>query len=285
MPQRNLLLLSIKDFFTREILRLAFYPFLLTMIILYVLFFVAADMGFEQLQDYTVHMEQSKTTLENGIPHTEELSETFQGSSIIDFLLKYSITSWLLNFLLYTVGSMFVLLLSIIIALAVIGFLTPPILKVIQQRYYPDIDMVGYGHMGTITWHFFKSFFIMILLIIMMIPFYFIPLLNIIALNLPFYYFFHKLMTFDVVSTIMTKEEYARIHVVNANSVRIKTLILYLISLIPLAILFATAFYVIYLGHTFFVEVRALRERDRKDQPSDSEVTVSPKVSTAAQRL
>ena len=262
MPQRNLLLLSIKDFFTPEILKLAFFPFLLTMIILYGLFFAAADIGLDQLQQTTLQIEQSHTTVENGTPHTQNLSATLQGSAILSFLLKYSITSWLLSFLLYTVGSLFVLLLSIIIALAVIGFLTPSILKVIQQRYYPDLEMVGYGHLGTITWHFVKSFFVMILLIFMLIPFYFIPLVNVIAFNLPFYYFFHKLMVLDVTTTIMTKEEYARIHVANANTIRLKTLLLYLVSLIPFAILFATAFFVIYLGHTFFTEVRALRSSD-----------------------
>lgn len=265
MPQRNLLLLSIKDFFTPEILKLAFFPFLLTMIILYGLFFIAADMGLDQLQQTTLQIEQSQTTVENGTPHTENLSATLQGSAIMSFLLKYSITSWLLSFLLYTVGSLFVLLLSIIIALAVIGFLTPPILKVIQQRYYPDLEMVGYGNIGTVVWHFVKSFVIMIFLLFMLIPFYFIPLVNVIAFNLPFYYFFHKLMVLDVTSTIMTKEEYARIHVTNANTIRLKTLLLYLVSLIPFAVLFTTAFFVIYLGHTFFTEVRVLRNREDRE--------------------
>jgi len=279
MPQRNLFLLSIKDFFTPEILKLAFFPFLLTMIILYGLFFVAADMGLDQLQQSTLQIEQSQTTVENGTSHTENLSATLEGSSILNFLLKYSFTSWLLSFLLYTVGSLFVLLLSIIIALAVIGFLTPPILKVIQQRYYPDLDMVGYGNIGTITWHFFKSFFVMIVLIFMLIPFYFIPLVNVIAFNLPFYYFFHKLMVLDVTSTIMTKKEYALIHVANANTIRLKTLLLYLISLVPFAVLFTTAFFVIYMGHTFFTEVRVLRSGEDTNSPENSLPTDQMQVS------
>jgi len=262
MPQQNLLFLSIKDFFTPQILKLAFFPFLLTMIILYGLFFVAADIGLEQLQQATVQVEQSQTTVENGTPHTESLSATYQGSSIINFLLKYSITSWLVGFLLYTVGSFFVLLLSVVIALAVIGFLTPPILRIIQQRYYPDVDMLGHGHIGTIAWQFIKTFFIMVILFFLLIPFYFIPLLNIVALNLPFYYLFHKLMVFDVASTITTKEEYRQIMFFKGNSVRFKTLFLYLTSLIPFAILFTTAFYVIYLGHTFFVEAKVLRSEE-----------------------
>jgi hypothetical protein len=259
MLKRNLLLLSVHDFFTKEIMKIAFFPFLLTLIVLYILFFIGADMGFEQLQHSTLHVEQSQTTITDGIPHTEHTSETAQGSGIIDFLLKYSLTSWLISFLLYTVGSLFVLLLSIVISLSIIGFLTPAILKVIQRRHYPDIEMVGHGNIATITWHFLKSLFVMSLLLFIMIPFYFIPVVNIVAINLPFYYFFHRLMVFDVVSTIMTKDEYARIHVANANAIRLKTLILYLVSLIPFAILFANAFYIIYLGHDLFTRLRAIR--------------------------
>lgn len=259
MLKRNLLLLSIHDFFTREIMKIAFFPFLLTLIVLYILFFVGADMGFEQLQHSTLHVEQSQTTITDGVPHTEQFSETAEGSGIMDFLLKYSLTSWLISFLLYTVGSLFVLLLSIVISLTIIGFLTPAILKVVQRRHYPDVEMIGHGNIATIGWHFLKSLFVMSLLLFLLIPFYFIPIVNIVAINLPFYYFFHRLMVFDVVSTIMTKDEYARIHIADANTIRLKTLVLYLVSLIPFAILFANAFYVIYLGHDLFVRLRALR--------------------------
>ncbi len=269
MNQRNLFLLSIRDFFTPPILKLAIFPFIITMILLYGLFFVLADFGLDQLQNASIQIEQSQTTVQNGHPHTETLSADFTGSGILKFLLQYSVTSWLVSFLLYTVGSFFVLLLSVVVALAVIGFLTPLILKVIQQRHYPDIELVGYGHIGTITWQFIKSFLMMVFLFFLLMPFYFIPILNIAALNLPFYYFFHKLMVFDVASTITTKEEYALIHVKSANAIRMKTLMLYLVSLIPFTILFATAFYVIYLGHTFFTEVQNLRHREAEKRQPD----------------
>lgn len=273
--QRNLFLLSIRDFFTPPILKLAILPFIITMVLLYGLFFILADIGLEQLQNASFQIEQSQTTVQNGHPHTETVSADLDGSGILKFLLQYSLTSWLVSFLLYTVGSFFVLLLSVVIALAVIGFLTPPILRVIQQRHYPDIELVGYGHFGTIAWQFVKSFFIMVMLLFLLLPFYFIPILNIVALNLPFYYFFHKLMVFDVASTITTKEEYALIHVSKANTIRYKTFMLYLVSLIPFAILFATAFYVIYLGHTFFNETQKLRYPQTDETPLDVPKTIT----------
>ncbi|NPA59992.1 MAG: hypothetical protein GXO30_05965, partial [Epsilonproteobacteria bacterium] len=100
---------------------------------------------------------------------------------------------------------------------------------------------------------------IMIVLFIVLIPLYFIPVVNILAFNLPLYYFFHKMITFDISSNISTKEEFKKIKYFNANSIRLKTLMLYLISLVPFAIFFTAIFYVIYLGNTYFIEVRKLR--------------------------
>ena len=263
MQQPNLLSLSVRDFFTPPILKLAFLPFVITMVVMYALFLVAADIGLDQLEQSTLQVEQTQTVTENGVTHTDEMTATLEGgSAILSFLLKYSIFSWLLSFLVYTVGSLFVLLLSLVIALAVIGFLTPPILRIIRQRYYNDVEMVGHGHIGSIVWHFAKSFAVMLLLILLLLPFYFVPLLNIVAFNLPFYYFFHRLLSFDVGSTLCTSEEYRSIMFYKGNSVRFKTALLYLSSLIPFVALFATPFYVIYLGHTFFVEVREMRAQD-----------------------
>jgi len=93
-----------------------------------------------------------------------------------------------------------------------------------------------------------------------LIPFYFIPILNIIAFNLPLYYFFHKMLVYDISSNMTTREENEKIKYFNKNSLRAKTLFLYLISLIPFTIFFTAVFYVIYLGNTYFIEVRKLRK-------------------------
>ncbi|MEA1917633.1 MAG: EI24 domain-containing protein [Campylobacterota bacterium] len=251
---------SVKDFFTPQILKLAFLPFVISMLIMYAIFFFLADISISHLQDSALHVEQSSLHVDaNGNTHTEQSSETYSGSSIVDFLMTHAATSWIITFLVYTLGSFVILLLSIVVAVVAIGFLTPPILKVIHTYHYQDIEFIGFGNIAEIGWHFVKSFFIMLLLLILLIPLYFIPLLNMVAFNIPFYYFFHKLMTFDVGSTIATKQEYSVIRYQKANSMRFKTLLLYLVSLIPFAILFASAFYVIYLGHSYFQEVRRLR--------------------------
>jgi hypothetical protein len=141
----------------------------------------------------------------------------------------------------------------------VIGFLTPVVLKELQRRHYKDVEMIGYSNAASSMLLVVKWTFAMIGLFIVLIPFYFIPVLNIIAFNLPLYYFFHKMLTFDVSSNISTKEEFKKIMYMNKNTMRLKTLLLYLISLVPFAIFFGAIFYVIYLGNSYFLEVRKIR--------------------------
>jgi len=70
------------------------------------------------------------------------------------------------------------------------------------------------------------------------------------------------MLTFDISSNICTKEENKKIKYFSSNKIRFKTLALYIVSLIPFAIFFGAIFYVIYLGHTYFLELRKLRKED-----------------------
>jgi hypothetical protein len=257
MNEKEILLQSVKDFLTLKMLKYALLPFIMSLIIMYIIFFVIAGIGVEQLG--TLNIESSQTTIENGIPHTETLQAELEGSSIIKFLMSYTLTSWLATFLIYAVGGFLTIYLSIFVAIIIIGFLTPFVLKELQKRDYMDIEMIGYSNIFSSIFLALKWGAIMIFLFFLFIPLYFIPLLNIIALNMPLYYFFHKMLTFDISSNICTKEEAKQIAFFNKNNLRIKTLLLYLISLVPFAIFFGAIFFVIYLGHTYFLEVRKIR--------------------------
>ena len=258
--ENNTLLLSIKDFFTAQMLKYSLLPFVISMIILYVLFFFMAGVGLDQLGP--VDVQSSQTTIENGIPHTDNFTATLEGSALIQFLMGSAITSWIATFLVYTVGSFLVLYLSIFVAVIVVGFLTPFVLKIIQQRHYKDVEMIGYSNLAEAMFLVLKWAAVMILLFIVFVPLYFIPFVNIIAFNLPLYYFFHKMMTYDVSSALCTKEEAKQIKYYNSTALRLKTLILYLISLIPFAVFFGAVFYVIYLGHAYFLELREMRSEN-----------------------
>ncbi|MBD3825058.1 MAG: EI24 domain-containing protein, partial [Epsilonproteobacteria bacterium] len=87
------------------------------------------------------------------------------------------------------------------------------------------------------------------------------PVVNIIAFNIPFFYLFHKMMHYDIASNILTREEAKQIGYFNKNEMRLKSLALYILSLIPFTVFFTAVFFVIYLGHTYFEKAEALRAR------------------------
>jgi hypothetical protein len=257
MNEKELLKRSLNDLFTPKMLKFSLAPFLISMVILYIIFFYFAGMGLEQLG--TLNVQSTQTSLENGIPHTESMNASLEGSAIIQFLMSHALTSWIASFLVYTVGGFFTLYVSIFIAVLVIGFLTPYILKELQKRHYPTIEMIGYSNTLESVFLALKWAFVMLALFFLLIPLYFIPLINIIAFNLPLYYFFHKMITYDVASNITTREEDKQIKYFSGTNLKVKTIVLYLLSLIPFIVFFGSVFFVIYLGNSYFSEVLKLR--------------------------
>jgi len=246
----NIWITSFKDFFTKKMLGYALVPFLFTLLVLYGLFFTLADSGLDQLRQSTVHIEQSQTTVRDGLPHTESVDATYTGSSILKFLMQNSVTSWLISFFVVTVGGMFVFIVAIFAAIFVIGFLTPAIMREIQRRHYPEIELKSHGNLISTIFHSIKYVFIMALMFLLLTPFYFIPLLNIIAVNLPFYYLFHKFYILDVSSESLTLGTYRKMMFYRGNKIRFTTVLLYALSLIPFAALVTPVFNVIVLAHT-----------------------------------
>ncbi|RLA71386.1 MAG: hypothetical protein DRG24_05610, partial [Epsilonproteobacteria bacterium] len=76
----NVWTLSLKDFFTKKMMGYALIPFFFTLVVLYGFFFTLADAGLDQLQQSTVHIEQSQTTIHDGQTHTENVDATYTGS-------------------------------------------------------------------------------------------------------------------------------------------------------------------------------------------------------------
>jgi len=257
----NTLSLSIKDLFTSKMLKYSIMPFILSMIVMYIIFFVVAGYGLDQMG--TMDIQSTQTTIVDGVPHTDSFAATLEGTAIIQYLMSNALTSWIATFLVYTIGSFLTLYFSVFVAIIIVGFMTPVILKEIQMRHYQDVDMIGHSNFVESLLLVLKWIIIMMIMFIVFVPLYFIPLINIIAFNFPLYYFFHKMMTYDVSSNICTKDEAMKIKFFNATSLRMKTLGLYLISLIPFVVFFASVFYVIYLGHTYFIETRKLRVETR----------------------
>ena len=256
MNEVEIILKSVKDFFSSSMLKIALIPLIISMIILYMLFFAAADFGISSLQEIA---QASQNGEEIVIDENAPFDFVWMTYFIV-FLFKYSFTSWIAGFLLYTIGTVIVLQASVIFTIIIIGFLTPMILGILHKKYYSHLQLNGYGTITSSIWVLVKSAFMMILLIVLLIPVYFVPVLNIIAFALPLYYFFHKLLNFDVSSTILSAEQYKIIYEKEGNNFRLRTLFLYFISMIPFATLFTAVYYIIYLGHAYFVKLDELNK-------------------------
>ncbi len=224
MNEFNIIEKSIKDYLTKDLLTLLIYPLVGSALVLYIAFFSVAGMGLDALENTQIQIEQHETSIENGQIDETHTTESYSGSSIIDFLLKYTVTSWIVSFLVYTVGLFAIGYLSIFISIIVIGFLTPRILAIIHSRHYSHLDIDTNFSIADGVVKLIKTALIMILLLIVLIPFYFIPLVNIIAINLPFYYFFHKMLHYDVSSTITSKDQFIQIYYKDKLVMRLRTL-------------------------------------------------------------
>ncbi len=262
MKEIDILGKSLKDFLSSSMLKIALIPLIITMIVLYIIFFTAADFGISALQEIA---QASQNGQEVVIDETAPFYFVWL-SYFIMFLFKYSFTSWLAGFLFYTIGSIIVLQLSVILSIIVIGFLTPMILSILHKRHYSHLNLKGYGSISSSIWVLFKSIFMMIFLFILLIPIYFVPILNVFAFALPFYYFFHKLLNFDVSSTLLSKEQYKNIYKKEANTFRLRTLFLYFISQIPFITLFTAVFYIIYLGHAYLIQLDNSEKKENKEE-------------------
>ena len=258
MNEIEIIIKSIKDFFTSSMLKIALIPLIVTMVILYMLFFAAADFGISSLQEIAAASQNGEEVIiDENAPFYFVWATYF-----VVFLFKYSFTSWIAGFLLYTIGTVIVLQASVILSIIVIGFLTPMILGILHKRYYSHLTLHGHGSLLSPLWVMAKSAIVMIILFIVLIPVYFVPVLNVIAFSLPLYYFFHKLLNFDVSSTILSKQEYKEIYKKEGNSFRLRTLFLYFISMIPFATLFTAVYYIIYLGHAYFIKLDEISKLD-----------------------
>lgn len=260
---RDLILLkiSIQDYFTKEMLQLLVFPLIGTFVVLIISFYSIADIGLSQLENTKIEIQKQQVLIENNTAIETKSDETYTGSAIIDFLLRYSITSWIVTFLFYLFGLFVIGYLSIFISLIIVGFLTPYILRTIHKRHYSSLILdEGYDTILGSFVKLLKTALVMIFLFIILIPFYFIPIINIFAINLPIYYFFHKMLNYDVSANIMKKESFQRIYYFNKNTFRRRTLFLYIISLIPLVAFFISIFYIIYIGHSYLILLEENRE-------------------------
>lgn len=267
---RNIWGISFKDIFTARMLQFALIPFLGTIFIMYTLFFGAAGAGLGALQESTLQIETHQQTTHNGVVETQSEQTTVEGGhAILRFLMEHTITSWLVSFIVFTVGGIITFIFAMFVALIIIGFLTPFIVREVHRRHYSHLPLEHHGSIAGLLLATTKHLLIMLFLFLILMPLYFIPLVNLVAFNLPFYYFFHKMYLLDVASETTTKTHFKSIMAFHGGTLRMTTFTLYVVSLIPFAAYVTPVFNVIVLTHSIMrkkVEVQAHHENSGTEE-------------------
>ncbi len=235
MLNKNIIKNSLKDFLSPQILSISFLPFIITLLILLSLYILFSEPIFLYFQNIFYIDEHSYPKLA--------------------YIFSFEPLQWLFKLFSYIVGIVLVVLLSVIISIIIIGFFTPKIVKIIHLRHYAHLKMPTQNISIFYTiFLYIKTIFIFVVMFIVLLPFMFIPFINIIAVSLPFYYLFHNFLILDVGLTVNSKKEFQTILKKHKLQLYSTTLPLYLISLIPFAAIIFQILFVVVLAHFFFLK-------------------------------
>lgn len=225
---------TLKDFFSGKFLFMSLAPFIAPIIILGGFFIYGSSEFF--------------TILQTGAQSGDFSFIDEQAHPIMAYLLGFSVVHWLVMSLFVVLGTFGVVLTSLVIALLVVGLLTPVIVKVVRKRNYPQIKATQGDSLLTSLSSIAKIFMKFILLFICILPFLFLPFVNFMVFQLPFFYLFYKLMMYDLIS-VGISEDVLKIVEENKLYLFVVIALFFFLSLIPLFGLLLQVFFIVYLSH------------------------------------
>jgi len=241
--QKSIFVVALEDFLTRKFLAITFLPFIISFTLLGMLFYGS----FSQLLEMLTTLAQNPDALSD-----PQIAQFAQEHHWLAAIASSTIFHYIAGALFAVLGTLFAVLISTALATVVMGFFTPTIVREIHRRHYSDIELgKGVGILEYL-WMVLAVFFKAIAVFILTIFVYFVPLLNTIALNIPFYYFFHSLYVLDVGGEIMSAHELESTLKKHRPKIMGTTLLLYIITLVPFAGMLLQVYFVSVLAHLFF---------------------------------
>ncbi len=223
-----------KDFFTGKFLFLSLAPFVVTVLILGAFFIYGSSEFLTLLQEGSASGDYSYID-ESAYP-------------TLTYFLGFTVFHWLIMTLFVLLGTFGVVLVSLVIAVITVGFLTPHIIDAVRKKNYLHVKKVNADGLLFSLWSILKIFMKFILLMLCVLPFLLLPFVNFFILQLPFFYLFYRLMMYDLISSGLCVDAE---HIVKENRLYLFVVmaIFFFLSLIPLLGLLLQVFFVIYLSH------------------------------------
>ncbi|WP_121601188.1 EI24 domain-containing protein [Helicobacter pylori] len=163
---------------------------------------------------------------------------------------------WIFKALVYFLIFWIAILLSLIINIFASIFYTPLVVSYLHQKYYPHVVLEEFGSILFSIKYFLKALILMLVLLALLTPFYFIPFIGVFGVFfsiIPHFLFFKNTMSLDIASMIFNHQSYQNL----LKQHRLKhyrfSFFCYLFSLIPFFNFFATLLQTLMLTHYFFI--------------------------------
>jgi len=176
---------------------------------------------------------------------------------LFTFILEHEILMYILRILLYVGLGVPLYYMLFWLYGFIMSFFIPIFMRDIQKHYYPNVKLKSIS-MFYAPIFYIKTIMIMGLLLFLLLPAYFVPALNLLIF-LPFYYFFHKTLVFDVSSAILTHKEYVKLKKSYWGELKSHTLFCFFMTLIPIAGILLYPFYIHYIGHFIMNKAQEIR--------------------------
>ncbi|WRB09182.1 EI24 domain-containing protein [Helicobacter pylori] len=163
---------------------------------------------------------------------------------------------WVFKALVYFLIFWIAILLSLVINIFASIFYTPLVVSYLHQKYYPHVVLEEFGSILFSIKYFLKALLFMLVFLVLLTPFYFIPFIGVFGVFfsiIPHFLFFKNTMSLDIASMIFNYQSYQNL----LKQHRLKhyrfSFFCYLFSLIPFFNFFATLLQTLMLTHYFFI--------------------------------
>lgn len=241
MMKEIILIKSLRDFFSKRFLFLTLAPFFIPIILFSAIFYFGGS-------EFSVLLVQGSQSGDFSF-----LDES--AHPILAFLLGFSAVHWVILTLMGVFGTLGVVLISLVIAMLVVGFLTPLIISYVRDAHYPNVEAIRGDGIGKSLLSVSIIFLKFLVLFLICLPFLILPFVSFFILNIPFFYLFYKFLLYDIISNGISKDAHSIMHEYKFYLLFVM-LVFFTLSLVPFLGLFLQVFFVTYLSHFFLSKSR-----------------------------
>lgn len=235
----ELFTISLRDFLTRKFILLSILPLFCSLMLFgWLVFF-----GGGELMD----------ALKAGAASGDFAFLDESRFSFIATILSFEFVKWIIGAIFYVLGAFLAMFASVFLAVAIAGFFTPIVAKEINARHYRQsvLPEVATSRVVSLSMRVVGKFLLIFLVCLPLIIF--VPFINLLVLNVPFFYLYYKLMLIDVGSSTLNDSKFELAWLEGGGlKFKIACVAFYLASLLPLVGLFFQLFFIIFLSHISF---------------------------------